>query len=140
MTHAISSYGYERIICYSDIGPNALNFRANTDFYNHYNQRNLKIADPVLHLFFTQNNPFTHKQIQLEFLAPEQQAIMKLYQQSGITNSYSIPVGKISKQWVGVTLSSAETSLIEDGYAQQQLFALVNHFIIRYGYISKHWP
>lgn len=142
MTNAIGHFGYSRIVCFSDYGPDGDEGDAPHDrqFITTYNERNLKATDPVLHLFFTHNLPFTHKQIHFNTLAPEQQEIMKLHQGLDMLAGYNIPLGSLCTHWVGLTLSGKEATARDDEVARHQLYAITHQYILRYAQVSKNLP
>lgn len=141
MTEAIAEYGYEKIIYFSEIGPD---FQPDEPTQKHliddYNTRNLKAADPVLHLFLTHNMPFTHKQITFGKISDEQRAIMELHRNSGMLTGVNFPLGNLSPRWVGITLGGEGNAARDDEKAVSQLYALVNQYVLRYAQISRLHP
>jgi hypothetical protein len=141
VTETIAGYGYKQIIFFSDFGPeyDRGNLTHKQEFIEYYAARNLKAADPVLHLFYNQNIPFTLKQINVAELAPTQQDAMAWHHKSGMRYGYNIPTGTLSTKWVGVTLGS-DTAAREDEIALLELYAIVNQYILRQAQLCKEHP
>lgn len=139
MTRAIGAYGYERIIYFTELGPDDEQVTPR-DFIESYNCRNLKATDPVLHLFFTHNMPFTHEQIVFGTLAPEQRAIMELHRDCGVHTGVNIPLGSVSSRWVGVTLGGSGNDARDDALTIARLYALVNQYALRYAQLMHAHP
>lgn len=140
MTQAIRAYGYEKLVYFTELGLDGSD-EEQQEFIASYNQRKLKAADPVLHLFFTHNMPFTHKQIVFDALAPEQRNVMELHRNCCGSAGISFPVGNVCKRWVGITLGGSDDNAPrEDGLAISQLYALVNQYALRYAQIMHEHP